>query len=62
MMFSLGAVIGPVAGTAVYSVDPAVLWVGCGLAGVASLGLALAAGRVPGPPRRARCPPGGRHG
>lgn len=50
MMFSLGAVIGPVAGTAVYSVDPAVLWVGCGLAGVASLGLALAAGRVPGPP------------
>ncbi len=49
VMFALGAVVGPTLGTAAYAFNPDVLWVGCGLAGVLSAGLALAAGRHPAP-------------
>ena len=49
MMFALGGVIGPVLGTLVYSRSPNALWIGCGVAGLISGGLALAAGRYPAP-------------
>ena len=49
MMFALGGVIGPVLGTIVYSHSPTALWIGCGVAGLISGGLALAAGRHPAP-------------
>lgn len=48
-MFALGAVIGPLLGTSTYAVDPDVLWAACGVAGLLSAGLALAAGRLPAP-------------
>jgi MFS family permease len=47
MMFALAAVVGPIAGTSLYHLSPRALWVGCGLVGVASAALALAAGRRP---------------
>jgi predicted MFS family arabinose efflux permease len=46
-MFSLGAVAGPLVGTAVYEVSPDTLWIGCAVAGGLSAALALAAGRHP---------------
>lgn len=49
MMFALGAIVGPLAGTAVFEIDPVLLWVACGLAGLASATSALAAGRLPAP-------------
>lgn len=49
MMFSLGAVVGPLIGTTVYQASPGALWVGCGIAGVASAALAVSAGRHPAP-------------
>ena len=49
MMFALGGVIGPVLGTIVYSHSPTALWIGCGVAGLISGALALAAGRYPAP-------------
>jgi MFS family permease len=51
VMFAMGAVVGPTIGTAAYDVSPDVLWIGCGVAGVLSAGLALAAGRHPAPVR-----------
>ena len=54
MMFALGGVIGPVIGTVVYARSPNALWIGCGVAGVISAGLALAAGRYPTPALPAR--------
>jgi len=54
MMFALGGVIGPVLGTLVYSRSPTALWIGCGVAGLISGGLALAAGRHPAPALPAR--------
>ena len=49
MMFALGGVIGPIVGTVVYARSPNALWIGCGVAGLISAGLALAAGRHPAP-------------
>jgi MFS family permease len=46
-MFSLGAIVGPLAGTLAYEVSPDALWIGCLFAGFASAALALAAGRHP---------------
>jgi MFS family permease len=46
-MFSLGAIVGPLAGTLVYEASPDGLWIGCLVAGVASAALALRAGRHP---------------
>ena len=46
-MFSLGAIVGPLAGTLTYEASPDALWVGCLVAGLASGALALAAGRHP---------------
>jgi MFS family permease len=54
MMFALGGVIGPVLGTLVYARSPNALWIGCGVAGLISAGLALAAGRYPAPALPAR--------
>ena len=51
VMFALGAVVGPTLGTLTYAYNPDVLWIGCGVAGVLSAGLALAAGRHPAPAR-----------
>jgi hypothetical protein len=47
MMFAIAAIVGPLAGTAVYSVSTTSLWLGCGVLGLASAGMALAAGRRP---------------
>lgn len=52
MMFSLGAVLGPLVGTTAYEASPDALWIGCGVAGVASAALAVAAGRHPAPVSR----------
>ena len=49
MMYACAAVVGPLIGTSVYHVSPTALWIGCGLAGVGSAALALAAGRRPAP-------------
>ena len=49
VMFALGAVVGPTLGSATYAFSPDVLWIGCGVAGLLSAGLALAAGRHPAP-------------
>ena len=49
MMYACAAVVGPLVGTSVYHVSPTALWIGCGLAGVGSAALALAAGRRPAP-------------
>jgi MFS family permease len=46
-MFSLGAIVGPLAGTLAYELSPDALWIGCFVAGLASAALALAAGRHP---------------
>lgn len=46
-MFSLGAIVGPLAGTLAYEASPDALWIGCLVAGFASAALALAAGRHP---------------
>ncbi|HET8526233.1 MAG TPA: MFS transporter [Actinomycetota bacterium] len=54
MMFALGGVIGPVIGTVVYARSPNALWIGCGVAGLVSGALALAAGRYPAPALPAR--------
>jgi MFS family permease len=43
-MFALGAIVGPLVGSATYGVSPDALWIGCGLAGLVSGALALAAG------------------
>jgi len=48
-MFGLAWMLGPVIGTAVFSWEPAVLWIGCGVLGVVAAALALAAGRHPSP-------------
>jgi MFS family permease len=48
-MWSVAFVIGPILGTLVYSVGPAVLWSVCGALGLAALGLCLAARRRPVP-------------
>ncbi len=49
MMYACAAVVGPLAGTAVYQVSPSTLWIGCGvLCGLAAVA-ALAAGRRPMP-------------
>jgi hypothetical protein len=50
-MFALGAVVGPTLGTLAYAYNPDVLWIACGVAGLLSAGLALAAGRHPAPVR-----------
>ena len=57
-MFGLAAVVGPIAGTAAFHAEPVLLWSACGVVGLISATLALAAGRrsVPdvvleGPPR-----------
>lgn len=47
--WSVAFMVGPVVGTIVYSVNPAVLWVACGVVGVLALGLSLAAGRYSTP-------------
>jgi MFS family permease len=57
-MFALGAIVGPLLGTAVYALDPEVLWVSCGAAGVVAAGLAVAAGRLPSPVTRVDAPAG----
>ena len=49
MMYATAAIAGPLAGTAVYDVNTTALWLGCGVLGLASAGLALAAGRRPKP-------------
>jgi MFS family permease len=54
MMFALGGVIGPIIGTVVYEHSPVALWIGCGVAGLISAALALAAGRYPAPAFPAR--------
>jgi len=46
-MFGLAWMMGPLVGTSLYQVSPDVLWVACGLVGVVSAWLALAAGRHP---------------
>jgi MFS family permease len=51
VMFAMGAVVGPTIGSAAYELSPDVLWIGCGVAGVLSAGLALVAGRHPAPVR-----------
>jgi len=48
-MFAIAAVVGPLLGSALYDVNPDVLWFACGVVGAASAGLALAAGRRPTP-------------
>jgi MFS family permease len=48
-MFALGAIIGPLAGTTLYALSADALWAMCAVAGIASAGLALAAGRHPVP-------------
>jgi MFS family permease len=48
-MFGLAWMLGPVLGTAIYQASPEALWIACGLVGLASAGLALAAGRRPAP-------------
>jgi MFS family permease len=57
-MFGLAAIVGPIAGTAAFHAEPALLWGTCGALGVVAAALALAAGRHPvpegvleGPPR-----------
>ena len=44
-MFGLAAIVGPIAGTAAFHAEPALLWGACGVFGVVSAALALAAGR-----------------
>ncbi|HZD16658.1 MAG TPA: MFS transporter [Actinomycetota bacterium] len=48
-MFGIAWMAGPVLGTSVYAWSPTALWVGCGLVGLASAGLSLAARRHPVP-------------
>jgi len=56
-MFGLAWMLGPVLGTSIYQASPDALWIACGLVGVASAGLALAAGRRPAPvPERVDVP------
>jgi len=50
-MFGLAWMLGPVLGTSIYQVSPSALWLACGLVGMASAWLALAAGRRPAPVR-----------
>ncbi len=47
--WSLAFVLGPVVGTSVYTASPAILWLGCGAAGVVAFLLCLAARRHPAP-------------
>jgi hypothetical protein len=54
----LAAIVGPIAGTAAFHAEPRLLWGACGVVGLISAALALAAGRRPvpdvlleGPPR-----------
>jgi uncharacterized membrane protein len=49
MMYATAAIAGPLAGTAIYDVNVTALWLGCGLLGLASAAMALAAGRRPMP-------------
>jgi len=49
MMYAMAAIAGPIAGTAVYDISTTALWLGCGLLGLASAAMALAAGRRPAP-------------
>ena len=49
MMFATAAIVGPLVGTATYDVSSTALWLGCGVLGLASAGMALAAGRRPAP-------------
>jgi MFS family permease len=49
VMFALGAIIGPSAGTVTYAANPDALWIGCGVAGLAAAWLALRARRHPAP-------------
>ena len=48
-MFGLAWILGPVLGTSIYQASPDALWIACGLVGVASAALALAAGWRPAP-------------
>jgi hypothetical protein len=45
-MWSIAFTLGPIAGTVVYSANPAILWWGCGALGIAALGLCEAARRT----------------
>ncbi len=47
--FAVAAIIGPIVGTAVYSLSPDAVWVGCGLLGVLGAWLVTVAGRHPAP-------------
>lgn len=47
--YAVAAVVGPLLGTVLYSVRPALVWWGCGVCGVLSAVLAQAAGRFPSP-------------
>jgi MFS family permease len=49
MMFASSAIIGPLAGTAVFATSPTALWLGCGVISLGAAGLALAARRHPTP-------------
>ena len=49
MMYATAAIAGPLLGTAIYDVSTTALWIGCGVLGVLSAGMALAAGRRPAP-------------
>lgn len=48
-MFGVAWMLGPVIGTTIYQTNPDVLWIACGLGGIAGAWLALAAGRHPAP-------------
>jgi MFS family permease len=47
--YAVAAVVGPLAGTILYSVRPALVWWACGVCGLLSAVLAQAAGRFPSP-------------
>ncbi len=49
MMFGMAAIVGPVAGTAVFHARPQAVWIACGALGLASAALAMRAGRHPLP-------------
>jgi MFS family permease len=48
-MFGVAAIVGPIAGTAVFRARPGAVWLGCGALGVLAAVLALSAGRRPTP-------------
>ncbi len=46
-MFGLAWIVGPLLGTSLYAVEPDLVWIACGILGVAGAALAIAAGRRP---------------